>query len=599
MRGMPRRGRGGGISPANMGARLGVLLGRRKRTVVWLAATSVGSGFAEAAMLAVIAQIAVVLAGDKNHHQSKALGLNIHIPTNTLLLAAFGLAVVRLLLQFPLSILPSRIAADVQSGLRKRLFMAFTLASWGVQSSDREGQLQETMSGQVVQATSGALQATSLITSALSFLVLMGFAFALNAIAAAGVFAFAFALIVVLRPLRNLAVRRSRALSAAQVRYSGAIAESNRLAEETQVFGVAEAQRARMDGYIETARDLFYKSQLIGRLVPAMYQSLIYVLLVVGLFGLKLAGASHAASLGAVILILVRAGSNGQAVQAAYQGLSQSMPFIERTQKAAQRYLDSVPPDGEEHLERIEILEFEHLDFSYRPGTPTLKDLSFVVAHNEAIGVIGPSGAGKSTLIQLLLRLRAPEAGRYLVNGQPVMEFRRADWHRLVSYVPQSPRLLHASVAENIRYFRDISDAEVERAARLARIDEDVIGWPKGYDTLVGPRADAVSGGQAQRICLARALAARPEVLILDEPTSALDPHSETLIQESLTALRSNLTMFIIAHRMSTLDICDRVMVIQDGRLAAFDSRLLLQQENQYYRSASRIAAGAPGGVLP
>ncbi len=144
-----------------------------------------------------------------------------------------------------------------------------------------------------------------------------------------------------------------------------------------------------------------------------------------------------------------------------------------------------------------------------------------------------------------------------------------------------------------------MSDEEVERAAKLAKIDEDVVGWRKGYDTLVGPRADAVSGGQAQRICLARALAARPEVLVLDEPTSALDPHSETLIQESLTALRSNLTMFIIAHRMSTLDICDRVMVIQEGRLAAFDSRLLLQQENQYYRSASRIAAGAPGGVLP
>lgn len=582
-----------------MGARLSVLLGKRKRSVAWLAGTSVASGFAEAAMLAVIAQIAVVLAGDKNHHQSKALGLNIHIPTNTLLLAALVLAVLRLLLQFPLSILPSRIAADVQSGLRKRLFMAFTLASWGVQASDREGQLQETMSGQVVQATSGALQATSLITSALGFLVLMAFAFALNAVAAAGVFAFAFGLFVVLRPLRKLAVRRSRALSAAQVRYSGAIAESNRLAEETQVFGVAEAQRARMDGYIEAARDLFYKSQLVGRLVPAMYQSLIYILLVVGLFGLKLAGTSHAASLGAVILILVRAGSNGQSVQAAYQGLSQSMPFIERTQKAAQRYLDSVPADGVEHLERIEIVEFEHVNFSYRPGTPTLKDLSFVVAHNESIGVIGPSGAGKSTLIQLLLGLRFPEAGRYLVNGQPVMEFRRADWHRLVSYVPQSPRLLHASVAENIRYFRDLSDEDVERAAKLARIDEDVLGWRKGYDTLVGPRADAVSGGQAQRICLARALAARPEVLILDEPTSALDPHSETLIQESLTALRSNLTMFIIAHRMSTLDICDRVMVIQDGRLAAFDSRLLLQQENQYYRSASRIAAGAPGGVLP
>src|SRR6185437_5687028 len=145
---------------------------------------------------------------------------------------------------------------------------------------------------------------------------------------------------------------------------------------------------------------------------------------------------------------------------------------------------------------------------------------------------------------------------------------------------------------DNIRFFREIDTEGVERAAKLARIHEDVMSWPKGYDTIVGPRADAVSGGQQQRICLARALAARPEVLVLDEPTSALDPHSETLIGESLTALKHELTLFIIAHRMSTLDICDRVMVIVDGRLVAFDTRALLETQNAYYRHASQLAAG-------
>jgi ABC-type multidrug transport system fused ATPase/permease subunit len=314
---------------------------------------------------------------------------------------------------------------------------------------------------------------------------------------------------------------------------------------------------------------------------------------------LTAAGGSHAASLGAVILILVRASNSGQIVNSSWQGLQQSLPFIERTQEAARRYSESAPPQGEKPLSKVRTITFQEVNFSYRAGTPTLRDISFEVSHNEAIGVIGPSGAGKSTLIQLLLQLRPPESGRYLVNGEHVAAFRRADWHRLVSYVPQSPKLLHASVAENIRYLRDIDDDQVEQAARLARIHEDVMSWPKGYETIIGPRADAVSGGQQQRICLARALAAHPEVLVLDEPTSALDPHSETLIQQSLTALRSNLTMFIVAHRMSTLDICDRVMVIQEGRLAAFDSRLLLQQQNQYYRSASMIAAGAPGRVLP
>ncbi len=138
----------------------------------------------------------------------------------------------------------------------------------------------------------------------------------------------------------------------------------------------------------------------------------------------------------------------------------------------------------------------------------------------------------------------------------------------------------------------------MDEAARLARIHDDIVSWSDGYATIVGPRADAVSGGQQQRICLARALVARPEVLILDEPTSALDPHSESLIQESLSALREELTLFIIAHRMSTLDICDRVMVILDGRLVAFDTAQGLRDENAYYRSASALAAGTGGGLL-
>ncbi len=120
-----------------------------------------------------------------------------------------------------------------------------------------------------------------------------------------------------------------------------------------------------------------------------------------------------------------------------------------------------------------------------------------------------------------------------------------------------------------------------------------------GYDTIVGPRADAVSGGQQQRICLARALAAQPEVLVLDEPTSSLDPRSEALIQESLMALKGTVTLFIVAHRMSTLDVCDRVMVIVDGQLEAFDTVGFLQRESAYYRSASTLAAGvAAGGAI-
>ncbi len=582
-------------------SRLYALLGDRHQSVVALALSSMCSGFAEAGILVLLAQIAASLVNKHKQVTLDAGVVHLHTHVGVLFAVAAGLGVVRLALQAPLSILPARIAADVQARLRKDLFHAFTRASWAVQSNDREGHMQETMTSQVIQATYGALQATTLLSALITFVVLMISALALNPLAAGVILCAALVLFGLLRPLNQLGARRSRQLSAAQMEYAGGIGEAVRVAEETQVFGVAEAQRRRTDELIDTARGLFYRTQLVGRLVPNLYQSLMYLLIVGGLAAVYAVSSHDVAALAGVILLLVRAGSNGQQVQGAYQSLRQSLPFIERLQESAQRYGESTPASGELPLASVEELAFEGVSFSYRPGQPVLSDISFQVAGGEAVGIIGPSGAGKSTLVQLLLQLRAPEQGRYLVNGLPARELSPEQWHRRVAYVPQEPRLVHASVAENIRYFREgIDDRAVERAARLARIHDDIAGWSEGYRTIVGPRADAVSGGQQQRICLARALAAQPRVLVLDEPTSALDPHSEALIQESLLSLKGELTLFIIAHRMSTLDVCDRVMVIDDGRLAAFDTVEHLQRENAYYRSATGLngsALSAPGAA--
>jgi len=574
-------------------ARLALLIGDRRRLVIALAACSVMAGFAEAALLATVAVIAASLVGTSKAAHSSLL--SVHTSVGTLLIIAFGLTAVRLLLQVPMSVLPSRIAADVLANTRRSLFDAFTRASWSVQSEDREGQLQETLTGQAMQAAQGAAQTTMLITASVQFTVLIAFAVAVNAVAALVVGVTSVALFSLLRPMRARGVNITRELSESQVRYASGIAESNRLAEETHVFGVVGAQRDRVKALIEYSQVFFYRAQLVTRLITNVYQSLIYVLLVAGLAGLYVIGGHHAGALGAVVLLLLRAGTQGQLVQGAYQGIAQSMPFIERLQDLERRYTESEPADGSEELDAVRTIAFEHLDFAYNAERPVLTDVTFESREGEAIGIVGPSGAGKSTVVQILLGLRRPNAGAYLVNDLSAERYRRADWHREISYVPQEPRLQHASVAENIRFFRDIPDADVERAARLAKIHDDIVGWSDGYETIVGPRADAVSGGQQQRICLARALAARPAVLILDEPTSALDPESETLISQSLHELKDDLTLFIIAHRMSTLEMCDRVLVIVDGKLVGFDTRERLQRDNPYYRRASALAVGGAG----
>ena len=585
----------GSQSASSIGRRLSFVVGDRRRLVVLLGVCSILGGFIEAATLVMIAQLAVSVVGGTHKHHALSI-VDLHLSIGTEILIAFGLVVLRLLFQIPLSLLPAWIGSQVTARMRVELFDAFSRASWTVQSQGREGSLQEILTGQAGAAASAVGGLTSLIGSSLQFFVLLVSALYLNWVAAVAVGAMTVVLFGSLRPMRARGRRYARALSRAQIGYASGIAEVNRLAEEIQVFGAGAAQRKRIGRAVDRARRWLFRTQVLRGLIANGYQSVIFLLLVGGILVLHLTGGGHAGALGGVVLILLRAGMTGQAIQGSYQAIVQADPFVARVQETLERYRESAVEEGGEPLSSIETLSFEHVSFAYRPQIPVLSDINFTIRAGEAIGIVGPSGAGKSTIVQLLLRLRPPADGRYLINGSPAASFARADWDRRVSYVPQEPRLLHAPVAENIRFFRDLADEQVERAARLARIHDDILSWPGGYQAIVGPRADAVSGGQQQRICLARALAAGPDVLVLDEPTSALDPKSESLISASLQSLRSELTLFIVAHRMSTLEMCDRVMVIVDGRLESFDTRAALQRDNLYYRHASQLAAAAHAG---
>lgn len=561
--------------------------------IAGLTIASVLAGLSEAVILAIVAQAAGALVNGARSvhitlgpsHLNESLGI--------LLGAAATLALVRLALQVPLAVIPARLSADVQARMQRSLFNAFTRASWSEQSRAREGYLQELVTNQVLQAAWSMLGATALVTSALTLVVLIVSALLLNVVAALGVLGTTIVLFVLLRPLNTHLVRLSRALSKAQMDMASGVGQAARLAEETHVFGVSGAQRRSMNELVWSAREPFYRAQMLARFTPGIYQSMIYLLVIGGLSLLYSTHSIHVASIGAVVLLLIRAGTYGQQVQSLYQNIRQTMPFVERVQEMERRYEASAPPSGGRPLREIARLRFKDVAFAYTGDGSVLSDINFDVSRGEAIGIIGPSGAGKSTIVQILLQLRPPSSGLFLVNDVPGPELVRDDWYARVSYVPQEPRLLHASVADNIRFYRDLDDDVVREAARLARIDADIESWANGYETIVGPRADAVSGGQQQRICIARALAGEPELLILDEPTSALDPNSESLLQESLRALRHRLTLFVVAHRMSTLDICSRVMVIVDGRLVDFDTPARLSDHSSYYRSAWALATGA------
>lgn len=544
------------------------------------------AAFSEGAILAILAQSGLLLVQHTSRVRIELGPLHVRASLGELLAVGGTLAILRLALQSVIAYVPARIQDNTQAWMRSDVFAAFTQAAWADQSRDKEGHLQELVTNHVGQAAQSYTNAGQLIVSLVTFLVLVASALVLNPLAAVAVLVIAAALLMLLRPLGTVGAGHGRALSQAWLGFAGGVNEAVRIAEETHVFGAEASQRQRIDQLIATMRRPNVHMQWLSGFVPGAYQSLIYLMLILGLLGLYESGTGHIASLGAVVLLLVRSGAYGQQTQSCIQTLRQTQPYVERLQEAERRYEESIPPGGLRPLDRVRTISFSQVTYAYEGREPALTDVSFDVLCGETIGIIGPSGAGKSTLVQILLGLRAPASGGYLVNGVAASEFRREDWRRLVAYVPQEPRLLHASVSDNIRFFRSVSQEAVEQAARLAGIHNDILSWPMQYETVVGPRADAISGGQQQRICLARALAANPEVLVLDEPTSALDPAAEQLIQDSLLGLKHKLTLFIVAHRMSTLDICERVMVILDGRLDACDTIEALRSKNAYYRSA-------------
>ena len=223
----------------------------------------------------------------------------------------------------------------------------------------------------------------------------------------------------------------------------------------------------------------------------------------------------------------------------------------------------AVPPDIEGRV------TLDHVSFRYTPnGTEVLKDVSFDCAPGEVIGIVGISGAGKTTLMRLLQRLYTPQTGRILIDGIDLNLVDTAWLRRQMGVVGQDTLLFNRSVRENIALSDpSLSMKTVMEAAQLAGAHEFILKLPDGYDTVIGERGSKLSGGQRARIAIARALATNPRVLLLDEATAALDYESERLIQDNMSAIAQGRTVFIVAHRLSTLRLANRILVLEDGRL--------------------------------
>ena len=238
-----------------------------------------------------------------------------------------------------------------------------------------------------------------------------------------------------------------------------------------------------------------------------------------------------------------------------------------------------------------EGITVEGVTFTY-PGSEgqVLKGVDFTARAGSLTAIVGQTGSGKSTLVDLVARYYDPDQGRVLVDGRDLRTVSLESYLSRLAVVPQESFLFHDTVRENIRYGRlDASDAEIEAAAKRAEIHDEIVAREEGYDYVVGERGEKVSGGQRQRIAIARAILRQPEILILDEASSALDPHTERKVQAALDELCKQATTFVIAHRLSTVQRADQILVIRDGELVERGTHdELLQREGVYATLVSR-----------
>jgi ATP-binding cassette, subfamily B, bacterial MsbA len=293
-------------------------------------------------------------------------------------------------------------------------------------------------------------------------------------------------------------------------------------------------------------------------------------------------------SLIAVIYLIQKIFQYIQMLQTTLHNFNEGAPYLQSVLNYEKQVETNQEADREiKKFEFKEKLEFEKVNFNYNPETEVLSKVSFNIKKGELVGLIGPSGGGKTTIVDLILRLFNPNQGEITLDGISISEINLKEWRENIGYVSQDIFLKNDTIAANIRFYNDsITDEEIITAAKMANIYDFIESCPDKFLTVIGDRGILLSAGQRQRIVIARVLARKPKILILDEATSALDNESEVKIQQVIDGLKRKVTVFVIAHRLSTVINCDKLMVLDNGKIAEQGppAELLKNKDSYFYK---------------
>ncbi len=562
------------------------LVGPHRLRVALLTVSAVAGGLIEAAFLVIVTKVGFAVSSGRADVELNGWMCS----TNWALAGASALLVVRLVVLLGGMRVSAGLSYRIGTGLRRRLAHAFFDTSWAMQQRQPAGTLQQLVVQYPAQVIGLMGAITNSIAAGCTLAAMLVVALFVDVWSTLIVIGALVVLSALLGPMRRLIHRRADAAVHNEMAFASSVAEMSQLGLEVHAFGVRQPVRDRIDELVDRDAGAQRSVTLASGAVSPIYVTFAYFTIVLALAAVAAFGEGRLDSVGAVMLVMLRSLGYGQQLQGNAVAMAAVQPFLTQIDTTEAAYRANAATDGTTPIDQVGEVTFSDVSFAYEEDRPVLRHLSMSIAPGESIGVIGPSGGGKSTFVQLLLGLRNPVSGTISVGGVDLREVLRDSWTKRVAFVPQTATLITATVADNIAFFRpSVTRADIERAIDHAQLRADVAALPNGLDTMIGDHALQLSGGQRQRLAIARALAGSPQLLVLDEPTSALDPRSEVAIRSTLEALHGSTTVVVVAHRLSTVEKCDRIMVIDDGGLAAMAPPVELASASAYYAEALRV----------
>ena len=463
------------------------------------------------------------------------------------------------------SSMTGRIAMDMRVSLWDRI--ANAEMAWFSRSD--QGQLFNIVENQTHRSTEALAMLTMGIVSFCTVLVFGAFLFVLSVPLALVVLVAGVPIFLVVRRLTMLANHYGHELGRAHAGLAGRIMELLAAMKTIRVFNQQASETQRFTATADRLRKVFLRAEVLARSVPPLLE-LIYLPVFFAVVAFGYFWGVSVPVMFAFLLLLYRMQAPVKLLDSARVALAEYTPALEdvdrllATAPDERRRIGGRPSGGLK-----DRLVIDDVHFTYHgTNTPALRGVSAEMARGELVALVGPSGSGKSTLVNLLFGLYSPDSGRILIDGEPLDELDVYSWREHIAFAGQDSELVSGSVRHNMTFGAPAASSEaVEAVSRAVHAHDFVTGLPLGYEADVGTRGTFLSGGQRQRIALGRALLRKPDLLVLDEATNAVDTVTELAIQSAISELSGDTTILIIAHRTSTLEKVDRVLVMDEGRI--------------------------------